>query len=400
MSTPAAAARRATPALLVAGVLLVALALRGPVVAVAPVVDRLSHELGIGLGTTALLTSVPVLCFALAAPPASALIARLGPDLALLAAALGVVAGSLVRSAGGLGAAFAGTVVLGVAITVGNVVVPVLISRDHPGAVGLVTGAYTAALNVGSMLATAVTAPLALAAGWRAALLLPCAWVALAVPVWLVAARGRLHPVPHAVRHEVARTAGGSVWRRPAAWGLLLAFAGQGFSYYAVTAWLPSLLADELGVSASAAGSSASLFQVCAIAGAFGVPALAAWWGHLVPVLLLDCAAWLVLPLGLLLAPQAWFAWACVGGVAQGGGIVVVFVAVVRLARDEADARRLSAMVQGGGYAVAAVGPYVVGAVHEATGGWDAPLLVVAAALVVMATAGAASVGRRAPVPA
>jgi len=399
MSTPVSAARR-TPVLLVAGVLLVALVLRGPVVAVAPVVGRLSDELGIGLGTTALLTSIPVLCFALAAPPASALIARLGPDLALLVAALGVLAGSLVRSAGGLGAAFAGTVLLGVAITVGNVVVPVVISRDCPGAVGLVTGAYTAALNLGSMLATALTAPLALAAGWRAALLLPCAWVLLAVPVWLAAARGRLHPVPHAVRHEAARSAGGSVWRRPAAWGLLLAFAGQGFSYYAVTAWLPSLLADELGVSASAAGSSASLFQVCAIAGAFAVPALAAWWGRLVPVLLLDCAAWLVLPLGLLLAPHAWFAWACVGGVAQGGGIVVVFIAVVRLARDEADARRLSAMVQGGGYAVAAVGPWVVGAVHEATGGWDTPLLAVAAALLVMATAGAASVGRRAAVPA
>jgi CP family cyanate transporter-like MFS transporter len=83
-----------------------------------------------------------------------------------------------------------------------------------------------------------------------------------------------------------------------------------------------------------------------------------------------------------------------VGGVAQGGGLVVVFVAVVRLARDEADARRLSAMVQGGGYAVAAVGPYVLGAVHEATGGWDAPLLVVVVALLVMATAGGASVGR------
>jgi len=42
----------------------------------------------------------------------------------------------------------------------------------------------------------------------------------------------------------------------------------------------------------------------------------------------------------------------------------------------------------------------VAAAVHEATGGWDAPLLAVAAALLVMATAGAASVGRRAAVPA
>ena len=397
MNTPLPSTRRPSVPLVVLGVLLVALALRGPVVAVAPVVGQLSQDLGIGLRTTALLTSVPVLCFALAAPPASAVIARLGPDLALLVAAVGVLAGSLVRSGGSLAAAFAGTVLLGVAITVGNVVVPVVISRDCPGAVGMVTGAYTAALNLGSMTATAVTAPLALAAGWRAALLLPALWVVLAVPVWVAASRGRLHRVPHAVRHAASRTTGRSVWRRPAAWLLLLAFAGQGFAYYAVTTWLPSLLADELGVSAAAAGRGASVFQVFAIGGAFGVPALAAWWGRLAPVLLLVCAAWLVLPVGLLLAPQWWIAWSCVGGVAQGGGLVAVFIGVVQLARDEADARRLSAMVQGGGYAVAAVGPYVVGAVHEATGGWSAPLLVVALALLVMAGSGATAVRRRAP---
>ncbi|NIZ89555.1 MFS transporter [Kineococcus rubinsiae] len=399
MDTPAPPAQRTSLPLVVLGVLLVALALRGPVVAVAPVVGQLSQDLGIGLRTTALLTSVPVLCFALAAPPASALIARLGPDLSLLVAAVGVLAGSLVRSSGGLFPAFAGTVLLGLAITVGNVVVPVVISRDCAGRVGLVTGAYTASLNFGSMTATAVTAPLALAAGWRGALLLPAVWVVLTVPVWVVASRGRLHRVPTATRHAAARSGASSVWKRPEAWLLLLAFAGQGFSYYAVTAWLPTLLADELGVSAATAGTAASVFQVFAIGGAFGVPALAAWWGRLAPVLLLVCGAWLVLPVGLLLAPQWWPAWSAVGGVAQGGGLVVVFIAVVQQSREEADARRLSAMVQGGGYAVAAVGPYVVGAVHEATGGWTAPLLVVAVALLVMAGTGAAAVRHRAPAP-
>jgi len=53
--------------------------------------------------------------------------------------------------------------------------------------------------------------------------------------------------------------------------------------------------------------------------------------------------------------------------------------------------------VQGGGYVVAASGPTVVGAVHEATGGWTAPLLVVLAAIVLLGVAGTASAGRAAP---
>ena len=42
-------------------------------------------------------------------------------------------------------------------------------------------------------------------------------------------------------------------------------------------------------------------------------------------------------------------------------------------ARDLVDNRRISALVQGGGYVVASTGPTVVGAVHEATAGWTAP---------------------------
>ena len=75
---------------------------------------------------------------------------------------------------------------------------------------------------------------------------------------------------------------------------------------------------------------------------------------------------------------------------AQGGGLVV-FALVVRIARDLTENRRVSALVQGGGYVVAATGPTVMGAVHEATGGWTAPLLVVLGAIALLAVAGAAS---------
>ena len=66
-----------------------------------------------------------------------------------------------------------------------------------------------------------------------------------------------------------------------------------------------------------------------------------------------------------------------------------------RRARDLTETRRLSAMGQGGGSVVAATGPLVIGAVHDATRGWTASLLVILGAVVVMAVAGAASAGGR-----
>jgi CP family cyanate transporter-like MFS transporter len=80
--------------------------------------------------------------------------------------------------------------------------------------------------------------------------------------------------------------------------------------------------------------------------------------------------------------------WCVFGGAAQGGGLTVIFALVVRKARDAAENRRMSALVQGGGYTVAATGPFVVGAVHEASGGWTAPLAVVIASILVLTVAG------------
>ena len=395
------AAATAFPALLLAGVLLVALNLRGPLVAVAPVVDDLRRDLHVGAGTAGLLTSIPVLCFALAAPAASLLIARTGVHRAVLVSLAGVLVGTLLRSAGSPTAAIAGTVVLGLAITVGNIVVPVVIGRDFPSATNLVTAAYTAALNLGSALTAALTAPLADAVGWRAAL---AAWgllVCAAAAVWTSALRRQ---TARAATAEQAGTAPpppppgvphGPVWRRPAAWGLTLAFAGQAFTYYGTTAWLPTLLAEENGMSRSAAGVSSALFQVLAVLGAFAVPALVAWWKRPWLVLLAVTVLWAALPIGLLVDPSLWALWCCLAGAAQGGGITVIFIAIVRRSADPSESRRLSAMVQGGGYAVAATGPLLLGTAHDATGGWTVPLLVILGAVAVMAVAGTASAGGR-----
>ncbi|MFC7571186.1 CynX/NimT family MFS transporter [Klenkia terrae] len=162
-----------------------------------------------------------------------------------------------------------------------------------------------------------------------------------------------------------------------------------------MTAWLPTLLADEQGLTRSAAGVSSSLFQVFAVAGAFAVPALVAWWRRPAAVLLAVTATWATLPIGLLAAPGLWPLWCALAGVAQGGGLTVVFIAIVARSRDLAENRRTSAMVQGGGYAVAATGPLVVGAVHDVSGSWTLPMLVVLGAIVVMAVAGGLSAGGR-----
>ncbi|NUU16883.1 MFS transporter [Cellulomonas humilata] len=377
------AARSAARGLLLAAVLLYALNLRAPITALAPVVDDVRRDLGLSAAGVGVLTGVPVLCFALATPVMAVLLGRLGTGRVVAASLVTVLAGTLLRSADGFGTALVGTVLIGVAITAGNVAVPVVIGRDFPGHVPRVTGLYTAALNGGSVLTTTLTAPLADVVGWRWAL---ASWGLLAVVALVVWQRaypfGRPEPVV-----VVATTGAPDVWRRPVTWFLAVAFAGQAFGYYAVSAWLPSLLHDTLGLERAASGGAAALFQLFGMVGGIAVPVAL---GRRAPVAAVSAAitlGWVALPVGLLLAPSWWPVWCTFAGVAQGGNFAVIFTVIAGNAGSQAAARRMSATVQSVGYGCAALGPSLLGAVHAASGGWTAPLLVVLAALLAMGTA-------------
>ena len=386
--------RRST--LLIAAVVLVGVALRGPLIAVAPVTGQLRSGLHIGSATAGLFTSVPVLLFAVAAPPALLLLRRAGLDRVIVYALVGIALGSFVRSSGGLNVALSGTVLMGLAIGIGNVAIPVAIGRDFAGRAGPMTGVYTASLNLGAMLASLLTAPLADVVGWRWAL---AGWGLLGLigaALW-TSVHGRRRPSSTGPTDAVARThdplpspatCAAPIWRRPAAVLLTAAFAGQSFSYYGVTAWLPSLLADERGLSRTGAGLSSSLFQILGIVGAVIVPVLVHRGLSQRVVFIGVSLCWAVLPTGLIVAPALWSLWCAVGGLAQGGGITCIFVLVLHHARGVGDRQQLSTLVQGVGYGIGAAGPTVVGAVHQLTGNWQAPMVVVAIAVVLMAVTG------------
>ncbi len=395
----AARIRSASPWIVILVVAIVSLNLRGPVVAIAPVVDEVQSELGIDAGTAGLLTSLPILCFSLLVPLALLVIRRAGIDAAVTITLVGVGIGTAVRSVDGVGWAITGTVIIGAAITIGNVVVPVVIRRDvPPERVSLTTGVYTSALNVGSAITSLGTAPLAEAFGWQLAVL---AWALLAVAAllaWLlyVGPRRALAPAARPARDPSAQPP-----VRARTWGSLtvimvgIAFSGQAFAYYATTAWVPTILRDETGLDTVSAGASASLFQLAAVIGSLLTPLLLARIRPLGTFVVLG-ALWSTVPLGLMLAPELWTLWGVLGGAAQGGGFTTVFVVIVSFAVSDKHAAALSGIVQGIGYAVAATAPAVLGFTHDVTGVWSTPLLLVLGAVLTFTGLGVASAVRAA----
>ncbi|MHC6229649.1 MFS transporter [Arthrobacter sp. MMS24-T111] len=370
--------------ILLACIGLLALNLRGPFVAVAPLVDLMQAELHFSPVLLGLLTSIPVLCFSLAAPLASLAARRFGAEFAVTLTILGVLAGVVVRSAGGPVLVVAGTVLIGVAITVGNIAVPLIIRRDFaPRRQGTAMGIYTAALNIGSFLTSVAMAPLAAVTGWRLALAAVAVLAVAAIVVWVLAVGPRTAFLVSDEAEGGGSAEGQVATARSSGWttfGLTAGFGGQAFSYYGVTAWLPSYLHDELGMNAAQAGAASSIFQILAIVGGLGVPFAAKYMSTTAVAVTLG-TLWLAVPVGLLVLPQLWWLWSTSGGIAQGGGITLIFIAVIKLARDQASAGRMSATVQGLGYCLAAVAPPLVGFVHDTSGSWTPALLVILASV-------------------
>lgn len=392
---------------MVAGVLVAALSLRGPIVAPTPVLGDIADDFDLGSATVALVTTAPVLMFAVLTPLAALVIRRAGPEIALLVSLAGVLVGTFVRALPGFEWMLAGTVVIGASITIGNVVIPVITRRDVPPArVGVVTAAYVAMLNAGSLFTSLLTAPFAEAFGWPVALLV---WGGLAlagIVLWSVhLARSRRAGVDTDERYSGAPSTPAtapndvdpriltgpmpavaprarSFLRRPVPWLLFASFACQTLIYFGFTTWLPVLSGDLLGLDQTAAGALASVFQGVAIAGAFVVPLLARIAPSWVTVAVIG-GSWIVLTLGVLVAPHLMLLWLSIGAIAHSGGFVAIFTVLVQVARSDAEAAGMSAFVQGGGYAIGAIGGPVLGAMHEASGGWTSglTLLVVLAVL-------------------
>ena len=371
----AKAGRRRIGLLLVA-IALLAFQLRSPLVALAPVAAEAQRGWGVSPAAFGLLTTVPLLCFGLATPIAPWLARRIGIEGAIEACIGGIVVATVLRSIDGFGVAIASVVLLGLAITIGNVLVPAVIRRDvPPRGRGPATSVYSVAINVGTVITSLVTVPLGALLGWRVAV---AAWSVVGVMtavVWLVLLR----------RHRAAahlapplQPPGARVPFRPDRLAILVAvtFTAQSVSYYGVTTWLPTLLADERGYSPAVAGSASAVFQLGGILGAIVVPLLRLRFRPRTVIALIG-VLWVSLPVVLLLAPEHFLIGSITGGIAQGGGFTAVFTIIAEVGGDARRTTALSAFVQTCSYLVAAAAPPAVGGLHQLTGGWTAPMLLV-----------------------
>jgi MFS transporter, CP family, cyanate transporter len=391
--------RPSAPVLLAVGMVLLAANLRPAAAAIGPLIGRIQADTGLSGFGAGVLTTLPVLCFGALAPLAPVLTRRLGERTTVAVALAVLLFGLLVRLIPGLGFLFIGTALAGAAIAVGNVLLPVLVRGNFPDRIGLMTGVYTTALIGFAALAAGVSVPIADAfgGGWRPGLAvwaIPCA---IAFAVWAPELwRAHRAAIPTGGRVAGAR----ALLRDPVAWSVTLFFAVQAAGFYATLAWLPSIFHSH-GMSTTKSGFLLSLSLVVGLIPALTLPSLAARSHdqrlYMVVVMCFVAAGWL----GIILAPTTVpYLWVVLLGLGQNAAFPLALTLIVLRGGTLTNTAGLSTLTQTVGYLVGALGPLVIGAVHDLTGSWTPPLLALLALLVPQLLLGLAAARNRTVTPA
>ena len=374
--------RRALLGLGFVGVVLIAVNLRIGFVTVGPLLDEISRDLGLSPGEAGLLTGLPLAMFALFSPVAPAVAARTGLDRALWLSLLLLTAGILGRSAPVAGAVWIGTAVVGVGIAFLNVLLPSLVKREFPLRVSQLTGIYTSIQAAVAAAGSALVVPIAHGgpAGWRLALGVWAVLAALALVVLLPWAR---RGPDRTDRHDDASAPSVSVWRSALAWQVTVFMGLQSVSFYVFMAWLPSIERSR-GVSAATAGTHMALFLLVGTVASLCTGTLLHRSRDQRPVAFAGSVLTLVAFAGLAVAPGVTLLWVLLGSVGCGSLIVVALSLFSLRTSDHSQAAALSGMAQSVGYALAAAGPVLFGALYGATQSWGPPLLGTAGLMAVL----------------
>lgn len=373
VAVPGTGVLTARRALLITGILLVAANLRGAITSVGPLLETIRRDEGLSASQAGLLSALPLLTFAVFSPQVPRLARKVGMERLVWLALLTLTAGILLRSVPVTGLLWLGTVLLGMAIAVGNVLLPALLKRDFPDRVAPMTSLYSVTMGLVGAIVSGFAVPLAntLPGGWRTALGCTAGLALVTVAVWLPQTLSRSTPVDVAPASTSPRRA---PWRSALAWQVTVFMGLQSFGFYVVLAWFPAILHSH-GTSEENSGWLLLVLQVLGVSMSAVIPLLANKFRD---------QRWLTAGgsllsftgyLGLLLFPDLAVLWVVIVGLASGVCFVLALLFFTLRSVDSYAAATLSGMAQSFGYLLATLGPVVFGALHDATHGWVAPMI-------------------------
>ncbi|KOY84206.1 MFS transporter [Lysinibacillus macroides] len=353
--------------LLVFGVIFIASTLRMPLTVVGPIISFIRDDLGISNVLAGFLTTIPLLAFAVVSPFAPVVARKLGLELTLFLSTILLALGIVLRSLGTTGLLVFGTVLIGVAIAFGNVLIPGLLKLKFPYHVGLLMAFFTMSMNLTAGVGAGISYPIANSSlGWQGALAIALVLVILTILIWLPQLRSN-KPEPA----TTAKKSSTPLWKSPLTWAVTGAMGLQSLLFYTTAAWIPEIYISQ-GLAPDKAGWMFSIMQFSQVPMALAVPIFASKMASQRPLVLMFTSFYLVGFVGVVMEwTSLGVLWMILLGLAGGSSFALAMMLFTLRTRTAFEAADLSGFAQSLGYLFAAIGPILFGYLHDLFGGWN-----------------------------
>ena len=367
------------------GIILLGMILRTPITSVGAIIGPLKNLLEINNTVAGLITTIPLIAFAIFSPFVAKISNKIGLEKTLYLAAIVTSIGLLLRFYINTSVFFVTTFIIGVGLTVGNVLLPGLAKKYFPENLGVMTGFYAVVMNVSASVAAGISYPILSSnvGGEKFS-------TGLAVNIWLIVSV--LNIVIYAIitknskseRIEDKKTGVTGYLKSLKMWSVMLSMGLQSALFYCSVSWFAEIMISK-GFTPSEAGLLLSISQFAQFPSTFLVPVLAEKIKNKLIIPIFITLGYVASLIGMVYI-QGNFAlmtiYIVLFALAGGGSFSYVMYLFSAKSKNEEEAADISGLAQAGGYWLAAIFPPLLGYIRDVLN-WDVAIyiLIVTASL-------------------
>ena len=343
----------------VLGIVLIGTVLRSPFTALPTILGDIAQGLGVEVSSLGILTSLPLLMFALFSAFASRLAQKIGLEHLFTYCLLLLTISSVIRIFN-LPLLYLGTLIVGASIAIFNVLLPSMIQANQPKKISLLTTLYVTAMGISTAIASYLSVPITQASSWKGLILVLSFLCLVTLLVWLPN-----HRHNHHLESQKEKQVKENILKSKDVWAIIIFGGLQSLLFYTSMTWLPTM-AISAGLSNSDAALLASIFSLISIPFSMTIPSLTTRLsdGHRQIMLAVISIAGMI-GIAMLLYPSDNFLYWLVAHLLIGTACSALFPYLMvcfslKTSSPEKTAQ-LSGLAQTGGYILAAFGPTLFG---------------------------------------
>lgn len=373
--------KRTNKVIILLGIIFLGMVLRTPITSVGAIIGPLKKLLEINNTVAGLITTIPLIAFAIFSPLVAKISNKIGLEKTIFLATIVASIGLLLRFYINTSIFFVTTFIIGIGITVGNVLLPGLTKKYFPENLGVMTGFYAVVMNISASIAAGISYPILNTniGGEKFS-------TGLAVNIWLIISLINIIIYSVIIKNNKVekidnkKIGSKGYLKSLKMWSVMLSMGLQSALFYCSVSWFAEIMISK-GFTPSEAGLLLSISQFAQFPSTFLVPVLAEKIKNKLIIPIFITMGYIVSLIGMIHIHgnfSLMIIYIVLFALAGGGSFSYVMYLFSAKSKNEEEAADVSGLAQAGGYWLAAIFPPLLGYIRDILN-WDVAIYILIA---------------------